>query len=98
MLHSEPRWGREILQGSTPETNGKFGRFVGLMKTFGRRMPVSALLDTNFWSWAVEQASEVLRVNALKPEQKIIPFRDRVVVRTFPFGKQGWESQGMDGR
>lgn len=33
---------------------------------------------------------------ALKPETQSIPFGDRVVVETLPFGKKGWEPEGTD--
>lgn len=58
---------------------------------------VSATLETSCWPWAVEYASEVVRVKALKPQVIIIRFEGRVVAKLIPCGKNGSESHGAYG-
>lgn len=85
-------------RGYSPKWNGAAERIAGVVGAIGRRMLVSATLDAIFWSWAVEYASGMVRVNALKPQARIIPFGYRVVVELFPNGRKRWGLQCTGGR
>ena len=70
--------------GYDPKTNDTAERFVGVVKSMGRKLTRGAKLEDKYWPYALEHATEHARSLALLPKPKCIAFARALLSEKLP--------------